>query len=294
MSTLSFVQVEGDLAVPHIRTLTRLPASFGREWALTPPHSSLRAELRALYAAMMRTMCLSVDAIRAAARWDHYRSPVAVTRAPAAAPVNTSVAASPTSSARGASASGTFAGTPHFKRTTAAPPEHTQTSERSRLAGGAVAIGGAALLTWIIASHTPQETGSTTGNVSARPGASEERDSSRRLADSRAAHEHAVNGAIQQTASQSPAPSAAPVSPPIAEVAPAQAAAQTVADTPAPAAVSPAIQATVSERKPEQAVVVASAAPPDFSVRPRAKTATPARLAQRDARSNGRSAYRCC
>ncbi|MDR8399831.1 hypothetical protein NE850_26350 [Paraburkholderia sp. USG1] len=69
MSTIPFTPIEGYLALPRLRPLGHVPAPFGRDWALLPPGYSLRAELKALYAAMLRTFCLSDQAIRSLCRW---------------------------------------------------------------------------------------------------------------------------------------------------------------------------------------------------------------------------------
>ena len=136
MSTFPFVQVQGALALPHIRPLARLPVSFGREWALTPPHSSLRAELRALYAAIMRTVCLSAEAFRAAARWDNdHNRPAPQPPRPAAAPVGPQTEGGPTA-----------APAVYGRSTPATSPRRKPPFEQHKLAGGAVTIGGAALL----------------------------------------------------------------------------------------------------------------------------------------------------
>jgi hypothetical protein len=164
MSTFQFVQVEGALALPHIRPLAHLPASFGREWTLTPPHFSLRAELRALYAAILNTVCLSAEAFRAAVGWGDDHRPASQPPRPVAAPV-----AAPAGHAR-------------------STPKHTSPFEQRKLAGGAVALGGATLLAWIVASHAPHDSASASGNATLRPDASTVQDASRRLADARSLH----------------------------------------------------------------------------------------------------------
>lgn len=193
MSTIPFVQVEGVLALPHIRPLDRLPASFGREWALTVPHFSLRTELRALYAAIMRTMCLTAETFRSIYRWDHLRTP-----APAAAAPDV----------RAALASAPAARTPDSRMPVSAPvgqdsrsatvkpaaamgrsaSSRTAQASRHKLAGGAVAIGGAAMLAWIVASHLPRDT----APVSHASAPSTKDNPSHSLADARAEHEQAI------------------------------------------------------------------------------------------------------
>ncbi|SDE00680.1 hypothetical protein [Paraburkholderia lycopersici] len=162
MSTFPFVQIEGALALPHIRPLVRLPVSFGREWTLTPAHASLRAELHALYAAILRTVCLSAEAFRAAARWDRNHSPAPQPRTPVAAavfePENTGGSPASRTAEAGMPAMSSY-GAPAF--------------ERRKLAGGAVAIGGAALLAWIVASHTPHDTAIDMTGTAQQPAAAE-------------------------------------------------------------------------------------------------------------------------
>ncbi|MEX3939619.1 hypothetical protein AB4Y44_08710 [Paraburkholderia sp. BR10937] len=180
MSTFQFVQVEGALALPHIRPLAHLPASFGREWALTPPHFSLRAELRALYAASMRTVCLSAEAFRAAVGWGDDHRPASQPPRPVAALV------------AGAAGRAADAGS---------APERTSPFEQRRLTGGAVAIGGAALLAWIVASHAPRESASASSNASLRANASTVQDTSQRLADARLRHASPARLAERETLS---------------------------------------------------------------------------------------------
>ncbi|WP_322015941.1 hypothetical protein [Paraburkholderia sp. J12] len=158
MSTISFVQVEGSLALPRMRPLDRIPAPFGREWALLPPHFSLRAELKALYAAILRTVCLNAKTFASACRWDPHRSTLAE---PAAAPVDVAGDVGPPAAAAQAP-DGTFtaAARPQTNTSPATAPKHSESPPpftSNKFAGSAVAIGGAALLTWIVASHLPNE-----------------------------------------------------------------------------------------------------------------------------------------
>ena len=189
MSTFPFVQVQGALALPHIRPLARLPVSFGREWALTPPHSSLRAELRALYAAILRTVRLSAEAFRAAARWDTCHIPAPQSHRPVAAPIGSQTDCWPTASRAAYAVSSPPASLGQK------PPV-----EQHRLAGGAVAIGGAALLAWIVASHAPHEAATETGSANARPVPVTHQDASHHLAEARAQHEPLVTGPVRQAA----------------------------------------------------------------------------------------------
>ena len=65
MSTSPLTLVVGEIRMPRLRPLELVSRSLGREWSLLPPNVSFRTELKALYAAMLRTFCLSSDAIRA-------------------------------------------------------------------------------------------------------------------------------------------------------------------------------------------------------------------------------------
>jgi hypothetical protein len=256
MSSFPFVQVEGALSLPYIRPLAPIPASFGREWALTDPQFSLRTELRALYAAIMRTVCMSVEAFRAAARWDHRHSPFPLEPAPVAAPVAPVMA-----SAAAAVQARTTPGTSRMPT----PPV-----ERNTLAASAVAIGGAALLTWIIASHAPHDTATSSSKANSPADATARQDASQRLADARAEHdEHATSGVVQQRAAQAPVSAPTPTTDsaltvnatptaavaPRAASAPALASVQGAAQAPVQAAVKAPIQA--APQAPIQAAVQA-------------------------------------
>ncbi|WP_322033488.1 hypothetical protein [Paraburkholderia sp. J76] len=277
MSTFPFVQVEGALALPHIRPLARLPASFGREWALTPPHFSLRTELRALYAAIMRTVCLSAEAFRAAVGWGKDHLPAPQPPRPVAAPV--APAASMETVARESAARLSAGRAAHARNTPDASPTQLPPFAQRKLTGGAVAIGGAALLAWILASHAPHDTPGAAASAPSRPNANAGQDAgqdnSQRLANARAQHENVATGATARLSTPASAPAvvssrtvAKPVQAPLA--APAQAPQKTIVDT----------------RKPSQAVVSAQAKP-DFSARAHAQPASAARLVQREAHGNG-------
>jgi hypothetical protein len=296
MSTFPFVQVEGALSLPHIRPLTPLPASFGREWALTDPQFSLRAELRALYAAIMRTVCMSVEAFRAAARWDHHRSPVQPDPTPAAA------VSAPVAPVVASAAAAAHMRPAQARGTSGASAPRTPPFERSKLAGGAVAIGGAALLTWLVASHTPNDAAPSPDKANPHTDAPAHQDTSQRLAEARAQHdEHTTGGASQQRVAHAPVsvPTPPTVSPRTANATPAEAVAprtagapalatvQTQAQTPVPAPVAAAVNAG---KTPQVANPARSR--PDFGEQTHAKAASPARLAHRDARSNGSAVKR--
>jgi hypothetical protein len=308
MSTFPYVQVEGALSLPHIRPLACLPPSFGREWMLTPPHFSLRAELRALYAAMLRTMCLTNEAFRAAVHWSRYAPPAGLTPS-----TQNTRADAATAGTRGACAQNTLTASPG----NAPPPD------RSKLTGGAVAIGGAALLAWIVASHAPHEVVTATSNAEPRPAAKAAIDASQRLAEARKQHEHTVTGAVQEKETR---PSSS-----IGAVAPAfpVAVASHVVGTPTQALAKSSVTpgSSINDTEPSSAVVPATPvvpqvmgrsartsakssvptggavraakhksatahAQPDFNAQARAKTAAPARLVQREAHGNARAVGR--
>ena len=267
MSTFPFVQVEGALALPHIRPLARLPASFGREWALTPSQFSLRTELRALYAAIMRTVCLSAEAFRAAVGWGNDQSPAPRPPRPVAAPVAPpasvgSVARETASRPPAGRAANARSASEASRNPT---PKHTPPFEQSKLTGGAIAIGGAALLAWIVASNAPHDTPGATGNATPRPNASTRQDTSQRLADAHALHENVTSGTKDLTSHSAQAPASVTIQAPHA----------TVVDT----------------RKPSQAVAPARTTV-DFGARAQTQPAASARLIQREARSHERAVKR--
>ncbi len=214
MSTIPFVQVEGSIALPRMRPLDRIPPPFGREWMLLPPHFSLRAELKALYAAMMRTVCLSAEAFRAACRWDLHRRMIPE---PAAALVGEKAhAAANETLAVATSSAGPHGPATPLHAEASRPARLARTSrmrplDRSRLAGGACAIGGAALLTWILASHAPHGDKQPAVPALARADRESASTASQRLADERAAHELAAADLVptrqNNLATQATAPS---------------------------------------------------------------------------------------
>ena len=87
VSTPPLTLVVGEIRMPRLRPLELVSRSLGREWSLLPPNVSFRTELKALYAAMLRTFCLSADAIRTMCRWDpqSLRQQSAMTATPDAA-----------------------------------------------------------------------------------------------------------------------------------------------------------------------------------------------------------------
>ena len=141
MSTIPFTVIEGSMALPRLRPFGHVPAPFGRDWALLPPGYSLRAELKALYAAILRTFCMSDQAIRSLCRWsplDERRATAAqapVFEKPFDAAAQLAVAVPPVPLHAYATAS---RGSGHHW---------------SALAGGACVLGGAAMLGWIGFDH---------------------------------------------------------------------------------------------------------------------------------------------
>jgi hypothetical protein len=142
MSTIPFTQIQGYLAMPRSRPLGHVPASFGRDWALLPPGYSLRAELKALYAAMLRTFCMSDQAIRSLCRW----SPSDERHATAAP-----VFEKPSDAAAQMAASA--AAVPPLPLHAYAAAARGSGHHWSALAGGACVLGGAAMLGWIGFDH---------------------------------------------------------------------------------------------------------------------------------------------
>ncbi|WP_106313824.1 hypothetical protein [Paraburkholderia sp. BL18I3N2] len=144
MSTIPFTPIQGYLAMPRLRPLGHVPASFGRDWALLPPGHSLRAELKALYAAMLRTFCMSDQAIRSLCRW----SPPEERRATAApAPLFEKPFDAAAQIAAAAAAVPPIL--PHAHATGVRGSGH----HWSALAGGACVLGGTAMLGWIGFDH---------------------------------------------------------------------------------------------------------------------------------------------
>jgi hypothetical protein len=154
-TTIPLTLIEGSMALPSLSPLGRLlPPPFGRDWALLPPGHSLRAELKALYAAVLRTFCLDADTIRALCQWESWRLP------PAASSGFTSPASSTTVFDTPADESlRTSAKAAPFSPVSAPPvpgsPRGGSLHWRA-LAGGACALGGAAMLAWIGFGHLAQ------------------------------------------------------------------------------------------------------------------------------------------
>ena len=128
MSTPPFTLVVGEIRMPRLRPLELVSRSLGREWSLLPPNVSFRIELKALYAAMLRTCCLSAAAIRSMCCWD-----------PDSLRQRSSTALKPDAIALD-------------MRAPVPAPAHGA-RQWNTVAGGACAIGGAAVLAWLMTSH---------------------------------------------------------------------------------------------------------------------------------------------
>jgi hypothetical protein len=142
-TTIPLTLIEGAMALPRLRPLELLPAPFGSQWALRPAHASLRAELKALYAAVLRTFCLNAAAIRSMCRWEPRRAAAAGALGPAGQ-TETALAEATVTNAVGARL-----------------PQHGSTHRWSMLAGSACALGGAAVLAWIALDHVAQHRAAT-------------------------------------------------------------------------------------------------------------------------------------
>ncbi|CAB3765542.1 hypothetical protein [Paraburkholderia humisilvae] len=141
MSTsIPFIPVEGAVALPSLRPLGAISESFGREWALLPPNVSLRIELKALYAAILRTFCLSSQAIRSMCKWEPHPAR-AVASAPVTAKGDAAAQAGGVAASCGVSAAG---------MRTVQPAMRASHGPSNLRLGSAVAIGGAAMLAWIV------------------------------------------------------------------------------------------------------------------------------------------------
>ncbi|ASL44952.1 hypothetical protein bAD24_I15855 [Burkholderia sp. AD24] len=129
MSTIPFTLIEGSMALPRMRPSGRhFPAPFGRDWAYRPPGYSWRIELKALYAAVVHTFCMSDQTFRSFCKWV---PPMPEEPRQVIAGARTQPREEPAPSQRA--------------------PRH-----RSALAGGACALSGAALLAWIVLDHPPR------------------------------------------------------------------------------------------------------------------------------------------
>jgi hypothetical protein len=148
MSTIPLTLIEGSMAMPRARPLAQLPPPFGLDWKLLPPGYCIRVEIKALYAAVLRTFCLNDAAIRSMCKWlplrqrgvDPVRNVEGVDRVAASVQVTRAL---PDATSAGGVAQ-VAAG-------------HVEPSGDSRLwmglAGGACALSGVAVLAWIAAGH---------------------------------------------------------------------------------------------------------------------------------------------
>jgi hypothetical protein len=127
----SLIAISGDLRLPCIRPFERVASPFGRQWALQRPHCSLRKEVLSFYAAFASVACACSVRPRKTRGWHKI-------------PVPVEVASGPGSNAARSAVVQTAAETQ--------PPYRT-----NWLAGSACAIGGAALLSWIVFSHSPHD-----------------------------------------------------------------------------------------------------------------------------------------
>ncbi|MGS1072712.1 hypothetical protein [Burkholderia glumae] len=159
MSSIAFIEVEGRFAMPSSRSCA--PSSYGHEWALLPPAPESRTGIRSLYAAIVRTVCLDIDAFLAASRWDRGRDakavsatiPAAVHAPPAAeAPLETKLP-----EPRGPAANAfpdearpiSLPKTPRYRAARRSP------HSLRRRAGQIGIVGAAMLLGWIVIGHVP-------------------------------------------------------------------------------------------------------------------------------------------
>ncbi|MCL6507626.1 MAG: hypothetical protein K6T59_11415, partial [Bryobacteraceae bacterium] len=141
-----------DLTLRLLAPLGRLlPPPFGRDWALLPPGYSLRAELKALYAAVLRTFCLNAETIRALCQWETRRLPPTASSGFNAAAPSTTVFDTPVDeSLRMSTEAAPFS--PVSAPAAPASPRGAQL-RWGALAGGACALGGAAMLAWVAFDH---------------------------------------------------------------------------------------------------------------------------------------------
>lgn len=147
-TTIPLTLIEGSMALPSLSPLSRLlPAPFGRGWALLPPGHSLRAELKALYAAVLRTFCLDAQAIRGLCQWESLRKPPPASSGFIPPAISTTAFHAPVDESLQASAETTSFSPAYAPAMPASPRGGSM--HWSALAGGACALGGAAMLAWI-------------------------------------------------------------------------------------------------------------------------------------------------
>lgn len=155
MSTIPFTLIEGAIAMPRLRPLDRLPTPFGRDWTLLPPGQSWRSEIKALYAAVLRTFCMSDQAILSFCRWvplNARRAAGAVASTATATATRATTVFHPTreETPHGGAEAGALPMVegPVFVSMSRGVPPHWKA-----FAGGACALSGAALLAWIAFDH---------------------------------------------------------------------------------------------------------------------------------------------
>jgi hypothetical protein len=154
-TTVPLTLIEGSMALPSLAPLGHLlPPPFGRDWALLPPEHSVRAELNALYAAVLRTFCVDRATLRALCQWEPVRKPPAASAGFPAPDTSITVFDAPLDESLQPSAeSAVFS-------PVSAPAAPASTGGKSMrwgvLAGGACALGGAAILAWIGFGHLAQ------------------------------------------------------------------------------------------------------------------------------------------
>lgn len=163
------------MALPSLSPLGRLlPPPFGRDWALLPPGHSLRAEIKALYAAVLRTFCLNAEAIRALCQWESRRLPPVASSGFTSPAVSATVFDAPADDSLRTSAEAA----PFAPVSASAVPASPRGGSMhwGALAGGACALGGAAMLAWIGFGHLAQrhtisdvKLASASGSVHASP-----------------------------------------------------------------------------------------------------------------------------
>lgn len=190
-TTLPLTLIEGSMALPSLSSQCRLlPPPFGRAWALVPPVRSLRAELKALYAAVLRTFCVNAETIRALCYWESLRKP----------PAASSAFASPASSTTvlDALVDGSFQtsaeAAPFSPVSAPAVPATPRGGSMhwGALAGGACALGGAAMLAWIAFGHPAQRHSVSDVKPAAKLPVRQEAQLSNRRASDAAATPHAA------------------------------------------------------------------------------------------------------
>jgi len=153
MSTIPLTLIEGAIAMPRLRPLRYVPASFGRDWALLPPVRNWRAELKALYAAVLHTFCLTDQAILSFCQW----VPLDTRRAAASLATSASTFERAYVGAAPREVDPRVPVDHAVRSTTIEAPGSRAPGDRAihwgALAGGACVIGGMAALAWVALGH---------------------------------------------------------------------------------------------------------------------------------------------